>query len=470
MNFRKLTRNAWIQSFSFAPLSILLISLAGIVAVPAFAQTQAIDSAVRQAITTEGADSEAQETFRANVQITNVLQRHPPFRAAYSGGNSLSADGRTEETTDLTLFAGVRLGPRTELWFNPEIDQGFGFNNTLGVAGFPNGAAYKLGASRPYFRMPRAFVRHTIPIAGEEVTVEGGTNQLRSRTQAENVVITVGKFAAVDVFDTNRYAHDPRADFLNWSVVDAGAFDYAADSWGYTFGAAAEWNKADWTFRAGLFQLSGMPNGKVYGLHPNRNMTVLEAEKRYEIGHQPGKMKVLAYALHYRMGLYDDAVALASATSAVPDTSLVRRVQTRPGVALNVEQQLTPDMGAFVRLSANDGRYEAYEFTEINKSVAVGLSLQGAGWQRAKDTIGVAGVVNGQSSAAKRYFAAGGLGILIGDGAQTYAPEKIIELYYAARLLPSLTATVDYQHINNPAYNRDRGPVNIFGLRLHFEY
>ena len=494
MRFQSRIPKALVQIMVFEPLALLLIGLAGGLTVAGQVHAQAVASAAQDAKhwaglgpsssaladaspasttepqVTDATGSDAPENFRANYQITNVTQRHPRFRAAYSGGNSLSVDGRAEETTDLTLFAGVRFADHTEFWLNPEIDQGFGFNNTLGVAGFPSGEAYKVGSNRPYFRVHRAFLRHTIPLAGEDVLVEGGPNQLKSRNRSENLVFTVGKFSAVDIFDTNRYAHDPRADFLNWSIIDAGAFDYAADSWGYTFGTAAEWSKGNWTLRGGLFQLSQVPNGFVTGFHPNRHMMVVEAEKRYEIVHQPGKIKLLGYVLRGRMGRYDDAIALASPAGDVPDTSMVRRFQTRPGVGLNVEQQLTPEIGAFARLSANDGRYEAYEFTEINKSASAGLSIQGASWQRPKDTVGVAAVVNGQSSAAKRYFAAGGLGILIGDGAQNYAPEKIIEIYYSARLLPALTATLDYQHVKNPAHNSDRGPVNIWGLRVHFEY
>lgn len=493
MRFEKWIQKALLQTSACGPLGLLVISLAGGLTIgqvhaqgvtsaaqnpgpPAFqvpsasADADASLASAAEPQNTEPARSDGPENFRANYQITNVTQGHRRFRAAYSGANSLSVDGRIEETTDLTLFAGVRLAPHTELWFNPEIDQGFGFNNTVGVAGFPSGEAYKVGANRPYLRVHRAFVRHTVPLAGEDVKTEGGANQLRGRTRSDSLVFTLGKFSAVDIFDTNRYAHDPRADFLNWSIIDAGAFDYAADSWGYTFGASAEWNKGDWTLRGGFFQLSEVPNGFVTGFHPNRHMMVMEAEKRYEIAHQPGKIKLLGYVLRGRMGRYDDAIALASPTSDVPDTSMVRRFRTRPGASFNVEQQLTPEIGAFARVSANDGRYEAYEFTEINKSASAGLSIQGVSWQRAKDTVGIAAVINGQSSAAKRYFGAGGLGILIGDGGQSYAPEKIIELYYSARLLPELTATLDYQHVKNPAYNNDRGPVNIWGLRVHFEY
>lgn len=403
-------------------------------------------------------------------QITNVTQAHNHFRSPYAGTNSLSANGRTEETTDITLFLGHKLGSNTEIWVNPEIDQGFGFNDTTGLAGFPNGAAYKLGQNRPYFRLHRAFIRHTLDLGGEPMQVPAGTNQLQLNTTSDNLVFTAGKFAAVDVFDTNRYAHDPRADFLNWSIVDAGAFDYAADSWGYTFGASAEWNHGAWALRSGIFQLSAIPNGKVTGFHPHQNMLAFEAERRHMLAGMPGKLKVLAFVLRARMGRYDEAVALASQGTDAPDTMLVRRFQSRNGIVLNLEQEVAPSVGVFARASANDGRKESYEFTEINRSVAAGVSVRGAKWGRTNDSVGLAGVVNGLAAPARRYFAAGGTGILIGDGALTYGSERIVEAYYSARLASALTATLDFQRVVNPAYNRDRGPVNILGLRMHFEY
>jgi len=404
------------------------------------------------------------------LQFTNVTQKHNKFRSPYSGANSLSADGRTEETTDLTLFLGRKVAPHTEVWINPEIDQGFGFNNTLGVAGFPNGAAYKVGKNGAYLRLHRAFIRHTVDLGGEQTQIEPSTNQYALTTTSDNLVLTFGKFAAVDVFDTNTYAHDPRADFLNWSIIDAGAFDYAADSWGYTFGGSAEWNHGDWTLRSGIFQLSEVPNGKVAGLHLRQNMIALEAERRYTIGDMQGKVKLLAFVLRGRMGNYDEAIALAAQTPDLPDTMLVRRFQTRNGVAINWEQGVTPSIGVFAKASANDGSKEAYEFTEINRSIAGGVSVRGSLWGRSSDTVGLAGVVNGLAAPARRYFGAGGMGILIGDGAQTYASEKIAEAYYSARLFPAVTATLDLQRVVNPAYNRDRGPVNIVGLRVHLEY
>jgi high affinity Mn2+ porin len=392
------------------------------------------------------------------------------LRSPYEGPNSLPAREPARETTDATLFLGRRLGPRTELWLNGEIDQGFGLGNTLGVAGFPSGEAYKVGANRPYGRLPRAFVRHTVSLGGEAETVEAGTNQFAGTRSAENIVLTIGKFSAVDVFDTNASAHDPRTDFLNWSVIDAGAFDYAADAWGYSDGAAAEWTRGAWTLRGGVFQLSRVPNGKVTGFHFGQHMLVTELEHRHAWQGHAGKVKLLAFVNRARMGSYEDAVRLAAQTGDTPDTALVRRGQSRAGVAVNVEQELTTNLGVFGRASANDGGKEAYEFTEINRSVAAGRSLKGDGWRRAADTVGFAAVVNGLSRAARAYFAAGGTGILIGDGALRYGTERIAEAYYAAALTKKLSLTLDVQHIVHPAYNADRGPVSVYGVRLHGEF
>ena len=412
----------------------------------------------------------ASESWALHGQITNVTQRHPQFTSPYSGTNSLIANGRTEETTDVTLYAGVRLWRGAEFWINPEIDQGFGLSNTVGMAGFPSGEAYKVGANVPYLRMPRAFIRQVIALPGESTRTESAPNQLAGVKADNNVTLTVGKFSVTDIFDTNTYAHDPRGDFLNWSIIDAGAFDYAADAWGFTYGAAVEWTQDAWTLRGGVFQLSKVPNGKIVNVDFSQYMLVTELEKRYQLRGHAGKVKLLAFVNRGRMGAYRDAVRLAQQTSESPDTGLVRRFASRPGVSVNVEQELAPDLGVFVRGSLNNGTKEAYEFTEINRSMSGGLSLKGDRWGRHDDTFGVAGVINGLSSEARQYFANGGIGILIGDGRQTYGAERILETYYSMRVNRHVTLAVNYQHVNNPAYNRDRGPVSIFGLRAHAEF
>ncbi|HUJ00502.1 MAG TPA: carbohydrate porin [Usitatibacter sp.] len=403
-------------------------------------------------------------------QATNVTQWHPKFHAPYTGANSLDPDGRAEETTDVTLYAGTALWRGAEFWINPEIDQGFGLSDTLGVAGFPSGEAYKVGENRPYLRLPRAFVRQVIALGGESGNVEGAANQLAGPRPVDNLTLTVGKFSVVDVFDANAYAHDPRTDFLNWSIVDSGAFDYAADPWGFTYGAAAEWTQDRWTWRAGLFQLSPDPNGKVVSVDFSKFMVVGEAERRYAWRGRPGKARVLLFANRAPMARYEDAVRLASETGTVPDVALVRRRAWRAGAALNVEQELAPDLGVFLRASVDDGSKEAYEFTEINRSLAAGLSMKGARWKRESDTVGFGLVANGLSHAARDYFSLGGLGILIGDGAVSYRSERIVEAYYSLDLYRSLALTFDYQYVDNPAYNADRGPVDVYAIRVHAEF
>ena len=199
------------------------------------------------------------DNFAVHGQTTFLEQYDPPFRSPYTGPNSLIPnEGR--ETFDATAFLGWRLWNGAELWVDPEIDQGFGLSGTFGVAGFPSGEAYKVGASVPYARVPRAFVRQTIGLGGDTEKVEAAANQFSGSQTADRLVLTVGKFSVTDVFDTNKYAHDPRSDFMNWTAADTGTFDYAADAWAYTYGAAVEWYKDRWTFRGGLFDLSVAPN------------------------------------------------------------------------------------------------------------------------------------------------------------------------------------------------------------------
>ena len=409
------------------------------------------------------------EPWSLHGQFTDITQFHPAFTSPYRGRNSLDPGNSGRETIDLTLFAGARLWHGGAVYVNPELDQGFGLSGTFGVAGFPSGGAYKVGDAHPYYRTQRLFVRQVFEMEGsEQAAVAAGPNQLGGPEASENVTLTIGKFSAVDVFDTNRYAHDPRADFLNWSIIESGAYDYAADAWGYSYGAAAEWTQSWWTLRAGGFALSRVPNQRELDRSFHQFELVAEGEERHQwLGH-PGKLKLLLFNNRGRMGGYDEAVNQGLQSDTVPSTALLRRTASRPGGALNLEQEVLSDLGAFLRASINDGTKEAFDFSEINRSLATGLSLAGNRWKRPQDAVGFAGSVNGLSSAARRYFAAGGLGILIGDGRlPDYSLEKILETYYAAQISEALTVSLDFQYIVNPAYNADRGPVSIFGLRIH---
>ena len=413
----------------------------------------------------------APESFSLHGQLTYVDQYHPAFDSPFRGPNSLDPGNRGNETISATLLAGIRIWDKLEFYANPEIDQGFGLSNTLGLADYPSGEAYKVGAASPYIRLPRAFARYTIGLGGEVEKDESGPNQLAGSHLADNVTITIGKFGATDIFDTNAYAHDPRGDFLNWAIIDAGAFDYPADAWGFTYGGAVEWTQDWWTLRAGLFDLSRVPNTKFLVRGFGEFSTIAELELRQDWLGAPGKIKLLAYEDTGDMGNYNDAVRAAAGTGQPPDIALARKYGTKPGAELNVEQQILPDLGAFLRASLDDGHKEAFEFTEINRSLSAGLSLKGERWGRPDDTVGLAGVVSGISNDARRYLAAGGLGILIGDGQlPDYDPEGVIELYYNLGVVDGIDVAVDYQHVENPGYDPLRGPVEVFGIRIHGEF
>jgi high affinity Mn2+ porin len=404
-----------------------------------------------------------------HAQATYLNQYDAPFRAPYGGTNSLAANiGR--ETTDVTLYAGIRLWQGAEAWINPELDQGFGLSGSVGAAGFPSGEAYKVGADYPYVRLQRAFIRQTIDLGGDVQKVDSASNQFSGSQTADRLVLTFGKFSAGDMFDTNKYAHDPRADFMNWTLIDTGTFDYAADAWAYSVGAVAEWYQGPWTLRGGIFDLSTAPNATTLDSRFGQFQWLGEIERRYELWGQPGKLAITGFLSRGMMGSYNDAVALAAQTGGPASTALVRQYTSRGGVSMNLEQQLVPNVGLFVRAGVANGQIEPYEFTDVDRTVAAGLSISGKLWGRDDDTFGFAGVINGITAAHIAYLNAGGLGILVGDG-QLPNPgnEKIIETYYSFPVF-STKVTFDYQLIVNPAYNRDRGPVSVFGVRMHAQY
>jgi high affinity Mn2+ porin len=409
------------------------------------------------------------DNFAIHGQTTFLEQYDPPFRSPYTGPNSLIPnEGR--ETWDATLFLGMRLWDGAEFWVDPEIDQGFGLSATLGVAGFPSGEAFKLGESVPYARVPRAFIRQTIDLGGDTQKVDAAANQFGGSQTANRLVLTIGKFAVTDIFDTNKYAHDPRGDFMNWSLIDTGTFDYAADAWGFTYGSAAEWYQGDWTVRGGIFDLSKVPNSTDLDTTFQQFQWVGEIERRYELWGQPGKLAVTGFLTRGRMGSFADAIALAMVTGGPADISAVRHYNSRGGVSLNLEQQITQELGVFARAGFANGDIEPYEFADIDRTVAAGLSLAGKQWGRPDDTFGLAGVINGITGVHEQFLDDGGTGILVGDGMLPHpGTEQIIETYYALPV-SFFRLTLDYQFIVNPAYNRDRGPVSVLGARLHAQF
>jgi high affinity Mn2+ porin len=404
-------------------------------------------------------------------QTTFLPQAYPSFRSPYQGQNSLPGRSQGRETWTATAFIGRRLWEGGEIYFNPELNQGFGIASTLGLAGFSNGEAQKAGATFPKIRPQRYLLRQTFGLGGEQETVEDAANQLGGKRDIDRITVTVGRIAIGDIFDVNSYAHDPRADFMNWALWSSAAYDFPANLPGFTHGAVVELNRKDWALRAGLFQVPQEPNSDV--LTFNTGGAIIEWEGRYAIAGQSGKLRVGAFANRGNTGNYRDALAIAAADPAIDINDAmagIRRQRPKYGYYLNMEQAVSKDVGVFARVSWNDGKNEILSFTDIDRSVSGGISLAGANWGRPNDRIGLGAAVNGLSPSHRDFLAAGGLGLLIGDGALNYRTEKILETYYALNVNKWTTFTLDYQFITNPAYNADRGPVSLFAARFHAEF
>jgi high affinity Mn2+ porin len=404
-------------------------------------------------------------------QLTFVEQGYPAFRSPYQGANSLTGGSQIQNTTSATAFLGYRPWDGTEIYVNPELMQGFGLDNTLGVASFPNGEAQKSNFPMPRIDIARAFVRQTFGLGGEQETIEDGPSQLAGREDISRITITAGRFSVIDLFDGNSYSHDPRVDFLNWNMYCCGSYDFTMDKISYTWGAAAELNQKSWAFRAGYFLVPDVSNSNNFDTHiPHHGEYIGELELRYSLFSQPGKLRLMGWANIANMGNYAEALAMPATTPNYPDITQTRQLRTNYGFVANMEQAITSDLGIFSRASWSPGLVEIIGWTDCDESLSFGGVLKGSAWGRPDDKVGVAGLVEGLSPIARAYFAAGGLGILIGDGQLNYRPEQILEAYYAYSLNQWATLTFDYQFIDNPGYNADRGPVSVFSGRLHAQF
>ncbi len=403
-------------------------------------------------------------------QTTFIFQGYPPFAAAYSGTNSFPPEGQSRETWTVSAFLGVRLWEGGELYYNPELLQGFGVADTTGAGGYPNGEAQKSNFPYPRYNTSRLFLRQEIGLGGAREKVEGEYGQLSGERDISRITLQAGKFSVKDVFDGNTYAEDPRIDFLNWSLWASGAFDYPADRLGLTWGVLAELNQPSWAVRAGYFLVGNEPNANTFDLALfSRGGYVAEVEFRYAPYERQGALKLGTWLNSAFSGSYSQAVALAALTPGLTANDTIaqtRRGRTKVGFYVNLEQELTDDIGLFGRFSWNNGTSEIMAFTDIDTSVSLGLSIKGTRWGREQDRIGIAGALNSISGNHASYLAAGGLGVLVGDGALSYAAEGVVETYYAFEVVKGLVATADYQLLANPAYNAVRGPVHVFSGRL----
>jgi high affinity Mn2+ porin len=410
------------------------------------------------------------QNWAIHFDAVEVFQGQPGFHSPYRGAQSLFSDDNFRQTTEADLFFAARVWPGGEIYFNPEYYQGFGFGATHGLAAFSNSMAYKTGQFRGDFNIPHIFFRQVFGFGGEQEQLDADELQLAGKVDISRLTVQIGRFSVVDVFDNNAFAHDPRGDFLNWAAVDALAFDYAADALGYEEGLYLELNQKAWAARWGIFTIPHIPNvNGTDGQYLRAWQQVAELEGRYTLCDHPGKVRLLGYLESARMGSYKAAVV--NFPTGMPDIAATRRYRYTYGLELNIEQEITKDLGGFLRLAMRDPNYEVYQFSDVSRSLEIGLSLKGTCWNRPNDTVGLAEMLGGLSHAQKRFFNDGGLGILIGDGKLPhYGPENVIEAYYNCELFKGINFTLDYQLAADPAYNKDRGPINIFSARLRVKF
>lgn len=418
------------------------------------------------------AEQATEQNWNANFQTTYIWQHKPGFNAAYSGANSLSANAENCYTFTTDAFIGVRVWQNGEFYLVPEITQGVPFSNLNGLGGFTNGEITRASGTNPKIYRQQLFLRQTWGLGGGTEQLESDMNQLSGLVDRNRFVLTAGNFSTLNIFDNNVYAHDPRTQFMNWSNMTYAAYDYAADARGFGWGVAGEWYHDDWVVRFGRMTVPKEPNMLQLDFRLFRHYgDQVEIEHSQELGGQPGKIRLLGYRDYAVMASYRDAINYGIATGTTPSIFNVRYGEkSKYGFGIDAEQAINTSLGVFFRAMWSDGRTETDAFTEVDESIAGGISLKGTDWGRTQDTVGFSLIGNGLSRDRRNYLQAGGISFFIGDGALRYRPETIFESYYNWNVARRVWLAADYQHIANPAYNADRGPVEVFGMRLHLEY
>ncbi len=400
-------------------------------------------------------------------QSTVVRQSKPAFASPYAGPRSLGAARASSYSFTATMFLGARLADGLEIYYNPEVTQGVPFSQLQGTAGFTNGELARTSGADPALYTARAFARKTWNLGGEVEEQASDQNQVKARYAARRVVLTAGTVSVLDVFDAVDYSRDARTQFMNWSSLTYGAWDFPADARGYTSGIAAEYITPAYSVRAGRFALPRESNGlRLDGRLGSRYGDVAEGEVPFRVAGRDAVLRVMAFRNRAVMGAFGDAVAAGG----TPDLATVRRLQSKSGLGAGVQAEVADNVGAYVRAAWNDGKTETFAFTEIDRSLAAGLLGKGERWSRPGDSAGIALYVNGLGRAHRDYLAAGGQGFFLGDGRLNYASERIVELFYSAHLGARVWLSGGVQRIANPGYNRDRGPADFYSLRLHTNF
>lgn len=435
---------------------------------------------VKQSVLAQNnADTISKANWTNHFQFTTIVQSHAGFKSSYSGNNSLADSVQVGATTaTATLYLSHKLWKGAAIYFNPELSGGRGLSSAIGVAGALNGESYRVGATSPAIFIARGYLQQHIALGNTTYeNVEDDVNQVADKIPTNRITISAGKFAIGDFFDDNKYSHDPRTQFFNWSLMGNGAWDYPANTRGYTMGLVVELIKPKWAVRISSVAVPRIANApkmeyKIYKAHSE----TLEIERKLNINKRKGVIRLLVSNTLSKAPSYTDGLkAIAS-----NNTFLLEVIGGKQegntydgkkfGLGYSFEQELTNEIGIFSRASWNDGKHATWAFTEIDQSLSLGISVKGNKWKRPGDVCGLATVINGISNDHKIFLKAGGYGFIIGDGTLNYGQETVIETYYNAHLSKYFWLTVNYQFVKNPAYNKDRGPVHVFGLRGHIEF
>ncbi len=414
------------------------------------------------------ADIESQR-WNLYFQATSIGDYHGAFRSPYTGPLSLRNYPERDASLTSTLFFTLRLEQNTFLVFDPEIAGGKGFSGVNGIADQPNGEIPRVAGATPKPYIARLFIQHDFGFGSEKERQESDVNQLAGERPMTRYSVYLGRFTLTDYFDGNDYTHDPRTQFMAWSVMYNGAWDYPADTRGYTWGIVQEFHTRNWSLRYGIVAEPQVANGSTFDRRLFRDHgQVWEAERRYAWRKQVGAIRAMGYQNRSQAGDYAEALKLAAQTGTTPNVSLTDRIGTRKyGLGISFHQALSDNFGIFTRLGWNDGQTQSFAFTAIDRLASGGVSVKGTRWRRKDDVVATSLTAGGLSAVHREYLAAGGLDFLIGDGRLNYAPEYLWESYYSAHVVPGFYTTFDVQRDTNPAYNHDRGPVMIYSLRLH---
>lgn len=409
-----------------------------------------------------------------SAQITVIWQRLFPLHSPYEGENSFPGRGDSQVSHTYGLYLGSQVTTHLQAYLDVEMARGTGVNRGAGVGGYTNGDVIRIGSvdlgEDPY--IARAYVRYVVPLSGETETVDRDIDHLPGQQPVRRVEIKLGKLAATDDFDLNRYANSTRAQFMNWGLFNNTAWDFAADTRGYSNGIMLAWITPRWTLRLGSYQMPTKANGNVF------DNDILRAHgDNLELTLRPNELgtvvRLLAYANHARMGEYRVALDRARANGTTPSITLDERPgRLKYGFGINVEQPLADggETGAFLRVGWNDGHTEEFTFTEVDGHLSAGVQVSGVNWGRPEDRVGVGAALHWLSPEHREYLAAGGSGFMLGDGRLTYGVERLFEVYYRWQLGRFVQIGPDFQYIDNPGYNRDRGPASLFSLRLRLSY